>query len=167
MDIYQGKRERFIVSQTPSLKDSSVPLTDGHLFVLAAAGKYLITPLVIRIALLTILGLVSSAGSALSQHSSVSPARPNLAVTPVALAKIPLEAQYALASLKEIETKLSVLQLDADGITKTLTDAKSEIDARIADDTRLLTTSPSFDLLYRLKVIWRQFWRSFGVLDGS
>ena len=33
----------------------------------------------------------------------------------------------------------------------------SEIDARIADDTRLLTTSPSLDLLYRLKLVWEKF----------
>jgi potassium-dependent mechanosensitive channel len=166
MDIYQGRRERSTVSQAPWLKDLSVPSTDDHPLMLAAAGKYLSIPLVIRIALLTILGLVSSATLALSQHSSVSPAKSNLAVTSVALAKIPLEAQYALASLKEIETKLSVLQLDADGITKTLADAKSEVDARIADDSKLLTTSPGLDLLYRLKVIWRQFGVRFGVLDG-
>ena len=33
----------------------------------------------------------------------------------------------------------------------------SEIDARIAEDTRLLTTSPSLDVLYRLKLAWRNF----------
>ncbi|HEX7194005.1 MAG TPA: hypothetical protein VF207_03470, partial [Chthoniobacterales bacterium] len=33
----------------------------------------------------------------------------------------------------------------------------TEIDARIADDTRLLTTNPSLQLLYRLKLTWQSF----------
>ena len=48
-------------------------------------------------------------------------------------------------------------QSSADAIGRTLSDLTSEIDARIADDTRLLTTSPSLDMLYRLKLIWRNF----------
>ena len=48
-------------------------------------------------------------------------------------------------------------QSSADGIARTLSDLTSEIDARIADDTRLLTTSPSLDVLYRLKLAWENF----------
>ena len=116
---------------------------------------------VIRIVLLIILALVSSGGTAPGQQASASPAKPTPAPTPIPLAKVPLEAQSALASLQEIDANVSRDQSSADGIARTLSDLTNEIDARIADDTRLLTTSPSLDVLYRLKLTWRKFWRSF------
>ena len=111
---------------------------------------------VIRIVLLIILALVSSGGAAPGQPASASPAKPNPA-TPIPLAKVPLEAQSALTSLQEIDGNVSGDQSSADGIARTLSDLTSEIDARIADDTRLLTTSPSLDMLYRLKLTWENF----------
>jgi potassium efflux system protein len=107
--------------------------------------------------LLLILALVSSGGTAPSQQASASPAKPNPAPTPIPLAKVPLEAQSALTSLQEIDGNVSGDQSSADGIARTLSDLTSEIDARIADDTRLLTTSPSLDMLYRLKLTWENF----------
>ena len=112
---------------------------------------------VIRIVLLIILALVSSGGTAPGQQASASPAKPTPAPTPIPLAKVPLEAQSALASLQEIDANVSRDQSSADGIARTLLDLTSEIDARIADDTRLLTTSPSLDMLYRLKLTWENF----------
>ena len=112
---------------------------------------------VIRIVLLIILALVSSGGTAPGQQASGSPAKPNPAPTPIPLAKVPLEAQSALTSLQEIDANVSRDQSSADGIARTLSDLTSEIDARIADDTRLLTTSPSLDMLYRLKLAWENF----------
>src|SRR5271167_3679914 len=112
---------------------------------------------VIRISLFIILALVSSGGAAPSQQASASPAKPNPAPTPIPLAKVPLEAQSALASLQEIDANVSGGQSSADGIARTLSDLTSEIDTRIADDTRLLTTSPSLDVLYRLKLAWESF----------
>ena len=112
---------------------------------------------VIRIVLLIILVLVSSGGTATSQQASGSPAKPTPAPTPIPLAKVPLEAQSALTSLQEIDGNVSADQSSADGIARTLSDLTSEIDARIADDMRLLTTSPSLDMLYRLKLTWERF----------
>src|SRR5271166_2165595 len=112
---------------------------------------------VIRIILFIILALVSSGGTAPSQQASASPAKPNPAPTPIPVAKVPLEAQSALASLQEIDANVSRGQSSADGIARTLSDLTSEIDTRIADDTRLLTTSPSLDVLYRLKLAWESF----------
>jgi hypothetical protein len=116
-----------------------------------------VTHPLIRIVLLIILALVSSASAAPSQQASTSPAKPTLAPTPIPLAKVPLEAQSALTSLQEIDANVSRDQSSADGIARTLSDLTSEIDARIADDTRLLTTSPSLDMLYRLKLTWENF----------
>jgi potassium-dependent mechanosensitive channel len=111
----------------------------------------------IRIALLIILALVSSGGAAPSQPVSGSPAKPTPAPTPIPLARVPLEAQSTLASLQEIEASVSGDQSSAEGLARTLSDLTSEIDARIADDTRLLRSSPSLEVLYRLKLTWGNF----------
>jgi potassium-dependent mechanosensitive channel len=68
-----------------------------------------------------------------------------------------LEVQSALASLQEIDANVSKDQSSADGSARSLSELTSELDARIADDTRLLTTSPSLDVLYRLKLAWEKF----------
>src|SRR5208282_816479 len=112
---------------------------------------------IIRIVLFITLALISSGGAAPSQPASGSPAKPTPASTPIPLAKVPLETQSALASLQEIDANLSGDQSSANGIARTLLDLTSEIDARIADDTRLLTTSPSLDMLYRIKLAWENF----------
>ena len=111
---------------------------------------------VIRI-LLTILALVFSGGTVPGQQASGSPAKPTPAPTPIPLAQEPLEAQSALTSLQEIDANVSRDRSSADGIARTLSDLTSDIDARIADDTRLLTTSPSLDMLFRLKLNWEDF----------
>jgi potassium-dependent mechanosensitive channel len=111
----------------------------------------------LRIVLLIILVLVSSAGTAPGVQGSASPAKPTPAPTPIPLTKVPLEAQSALASLQEIEADVAKDQSSADGIARNLLDVTSEIDARNADDTKLLTSSPSLDVLYRLKLAWRNF----------
>jgi small-conductance mechanosensitive channel len=114
---------------------------------------------VIRIVLFISLVLVASGGTARSQQASGSPAKPTPASTPIPLAKVPLEAQSALASLQEIEANVSGDQSSADGIARSVSVLTSEIDARIADDGRVLTTSLPLDLLYRLK----RTLESFGV----
>jgi len=124
---------------------------------LALFSAPLIPESLLRIVLLIILVLLSSAGTAPGVQASASPAKPTPAPTPIALAKVPLEAQSALTSLQEIDANVSRDRSSADGIARTLSDLTSEIDARIADDTRLLTTSPSLDVLYRLKLAWESF----------
>ena len=112
---------------------------------------------VIRIVLFISLVLVSSGGTAPGQQASASLATPNPAPTPIPLGKVALEAQSALASLQEIDAGVSRDQSSADGIARTLLDLTNEIDARIAGDTRLLTTSQSIDLRYWLKITWQNF----------
>jgi potassium-dependent mechanosensitive channel len=116
-----------------------------------------VTRSAIRIVLLIILALVSSGGRAPGEQTSGSPAKPNLAPTPIPLTKVPLEAQSALASLQEIDANVSKDQSSADGLARTLSVLTSEIEARIDDDTRLLSTSPPLDVLYRLKLAWEKF----------
>jgi potassium-dependent mechanosensitive channel len=109
---------------------------------------------VIRIILLIILALVSSAATALSQQA---PAKPTPAPTPIPLAKVPLEAQSTLASLQEIDANVSRDRSSAEAIGGTLFDLTNEIDARIAEDRGLLTSSPTLEVLYPLKLAWQSF----------
>jgi len=113
--------------------------------------------LLARTALLIVLSLVSSAGTALSQPASASPAKPTPAPTPIPLAKAPLEAQSTLASLQEIEANVSGDQSSAEPIGRTLSELTNEIDARTAEDRRLLTSSPSLEVLFPLKLAWQSF----------
>ena len=110
---------------------------------------------VIRIALLIALALVSGAGTAPSQSASASPAKPAPALTPIPLAKVPLEAQSALAALQEVDAIASGDQSSAEAIDGTLSELTKEIDARIAHDRRLLTATPTLEVLYLLKLAWQ------------
>src|SRR6516165_454887 len=112
---------------------------------------------VIRIVLPIILALVYSGSTARGQQASASPPKTNPALTAIPLAEVPSNAQSALDSLQEMEADVSRDRSSADAIAGTVSDLTSEIDARIADDTRLLTTSPSLEVLYRLKRDWRTF----------
>ena len=111
----------------------------------------------IRIVLLTILALVSSSRMSPGQQAAGSAPKMNPAPTPIPLAEVPSQAQSALDTLQEIEADVSREQSSADAISSSVLDLNGEIDARIADDKRLLTTSPSLDVLYRLKRNWQTF----------
>src|SRR6516165_1877856 len=112
---------------------------------------------VIRIVLPIILALVYSGSTARGQQASASPPKTNPTPAAIPLAEVPFQAQAALDALQEIEADVSRDQSSADAIARTVSHLSSEIDARIADDTRLLTTSPSLEVLYRLKRDWRTF----------
>jgi len=112
---------------------------------------------VIRIVLLVILALVSGAGTALNEPASGSPAKPTPAPTPIPLGKLPLEAQSTLGSVQEIEANVSRDQSSAEAIGGTLSGLTNEIDTRIAEDRRLLTSSPTLEVLFPLKLAWQSF----------
>jgi potassium-dependent mechanosensitive channel len=112
---------------------------------------------IIRLLLLIILALVSSGGTAPGQQASAAAPKTNPAPTPIPLAEVPSQAQSVLDSLQEIEAHVSRDQSSADTISRAVLDLKGEIDTRVADDKRLLTTSPSLDVLYPLKLTWRTF----------
>jgi potassium efflux system protein len=119
---------------------------------------------VVRTALFLALSVVACGSAVEAQQASASPAKSVSAPTPIPLAKVPSEAQPALASLQEIETAVSGHDSNADSSGRTLSDLTSEIDIKIGEDTRLLTASPSLDLLYPLKRVWRIFGIRLSVL---
>src|SRR3981081_415647 len=110
-----------------------------------------------RLVFLLILALFSSGGTAPGVQASASPAKPNPGPTPIPLTAVPVEAQSAMTSLEEIDTSVSRDQSSAGDIAGSLSNLTSEIDARLAEDMRLLTASPSLDVLYQLKSTWQNF----------
>ena len=119
----------------------------------------------IRIVVQILLVLASSGVTAPGQQASGSSAKPSSVPTPIPLIKIPLEAQSAVASLQEIEADVSKDQSSADEIGRNLLELTNEIDSRIDDDTKVLSSSPSLDVLYRLKLAWRNFGLRLSVLE--
>lgn len=109
--------------------------------------------------LLLLLALTCSEGTATAQQTpgspSPSPATPQ--PTPVPLAKVPYEADSTTAALQEINASESKDRSAADLIADNLGNLSSEINARIADDTRLLAATQSLDMLFRLEATWENF----------
>ena len=51
-----------------------------------------------------------------------------------------------------------------DGVVTLLSELNGEINPRLAEDSKLLTTSPSLDMLYRINLTWQDFGRNLSVL---
>src|SRR5262249_16091601 len=112
---------------------------------------------IIRIISLIVLAFAASPDITLGQQASTSPAKPIPAPTPMPLAKVDLEMQTTLASLQKNEADVSRDQSSADRVARPFSNSANEIDTRIVDDTRLLTTSPPLDVLFPLKLAWQSF----------
>jgi hypothetical protein len=95
----------------------------------------------IRFVWFIILALVSSGGAAPSQPVSGSPAKPTPAPTPIPLARVPWKRSLPLPLSKRSRRACRGIS-QARRASPALSDLTSEIDARIADETRLLRSSP-------------------------
>jgi hypothetical protein len=62
-----------------------------------------------------------------------------------------------MASLQEIDASLAESRSSAGVVASSLSDLTSEIDARIAEDMRLLTASSSLDMLHQVRITWQSF----------
>ncbi len=118
-----------------------------------------------RLALLLILALIASSAAAPGQQVSPSPEKPKPSPTPIPLTTVALESQSAMASLQAIDTNLEESQSSADVVAGSLTDLTSETDAMTADDMKLLKSSPTLDMLHRLKSTWQSFADDLSALD--
>ncbi len=74
--------------------------------------------------------------------------------TPVPLTKVPLEAESAMAALQEINSVQAQNQSGSEQIATDLARVAQEIDARVADDSRMLASSQSLEMLNRLSASW-------------
>ena len=84
--------------------------------------------------------------------------------TPLPLANVLSETQSTMTTLEEVDASVSRVLSSTDGIVTRLSELNGEIDPRLAEDTKLLTTSPSLDILYRVKLTWEDFSRNLSVL---
>ncbi len=84
--------------------------------------------------------------------------------TPIPLTAVLPEIQETMATLEEIDTSASRVQSNTDTIVTKLTQFSGEINPRLAEDTKLLTTNPSLDILYRIKLTWQDFGRNLTAL---
>jgi len=93
-------------------------------------------------------------GAAPAPSASTSPTAPP-APTPIPLAEVVAQAESAAASLRDTEADLSSDQITA-AIETELSAVTREIDARLADDSRALSPSPSLDTLRGLEAGWQK-----------
>jgi potassium efflux system protein len=114
---------------------------------------------VIQIVVFITLGFVSSHAAAPAEPPS-TPAQ----ATPIPLAGVAFEAQSALTSLQESDATVAKALSETDALTANLSSLTSEIDPRMAEDTRLLRASPPLNILYRIKLTWRDFGDSLSAL---
>jgi potassium efflux system protein len=120
-----------------------------------------------RLVLLLLLTLISSVGTTRAEQASVTPEKPKPAPTPIPLTTVAIDAQSAMASLQQIDTSLAQSQSSAGLVASSLSDLTNEIDTRIAEDMRLLTASPSLDMLHRLRSTWQSFTDDLSALAGK
>lgn len=98
--------------------------------------------------------VATPSGAAPSPSVSTSPTAPS-APTPIPLAEVVAQAESAAASLRDTEADLSSDQITA-AIETELSAITREIDARLADDYRALSPSPSLDTLRALEAGWKK-----------
>jgi potassium efflux system protein len=108
----------------------------------------------IRILLFLLFAASWCPGITAGQQASPSPSATNPEPTPIPLVKVPLEAETTLAALQEISASASKERSAGDLIGANLTTLASEIDARVADDSRLQASSQSLDMLHRMMSTW-------------
>lgn len=77
--------------------------------------------------------------------------------TPIPLTDVLPEVQSTMTILDEIDASASRIQSSIDAIVTRLSRLTGEIDPRLADDAKLLSASPSLDILYRIKLTWQDF----------
>ena len=98
--------------------------------------------------------VVAPPSAAPSPSASTTPTAPP-APTPIPLAEVVAQAESAAASLRDTEADLSSDQITA-AIETELSAVTRDIDARLAEDSRSLSPSPSLDTLRALEAGWQK-----------
>src|SRR5689334_16980733 len=80
---------------------------------------------------------------------------PAQAPSPIPLAEVVTRAESALGNLRDIETQLTSDQIPLT-VDKELPLLTREIDARVEESTKILTTNPSLETLRDLEVSWQK-----------
>jgi potassium-dependent mechanosensitive channel len=119
----------------------------------------LVTNRLAGIVFLLILGVFSDV-PAFGVQPSASPKPASIPLTTV-----PAQAQLTAASLQEIDANVSRDLSSIADVTASLSGLRNEIDARLAEDMKLLSASPFLDILYQLESTWQGLNDDLSVLD--
>jgi hypothetical protein len=111
---------------------------------------------VIRIVLFLTSCCACCSNAAEPQQASRPEAKPSPVSGAIPLIEIASKTEAALESLREIESGLSADQTTT-SVASGLSDLTPEIESEIGDDTQLLRSNPSLQMLYPLKVSWQSF----------
>jgi potassium-dependent mechanosensitive channel len=84
--------------------------------------------------------------------------------TPIPLTTVVSEMQSTMTTLEEIDTSAARVQSNTDAIVTKLSQLTGEMNPRLAEDSKLLATSPSLDILYRVKLTWQDLGRNLNAL---
>jgi potassium efflux system protein len=84
--------------------------------------------------------------------------------TPIPLTGVLSEMQSTMTTLEEIDASAARVQSNTDAIATKLSQLTGEMNPRLAEDSKLLTTSPSLDILYPIKLTWQDFARNLNAL---
>jgi potassium efflux system protein len=105
---------------------------------------------------------------AAAETPSGSPASPTAKAspepTPIPLANVVSEMQSTMATFEEIDASAARVESNTASIVAKLSQLTGEINPRLAEDSKLLTTGPSLDILYRIKLTWQDFGRNLNAL---
>jgi small-conductance mechanosensitive channel len=144
----------------PAMVARQASLDPLNVFAQVSGNRFTYKPVIYRVsrlALLLSLALISIGGRAPGEEASPSPAKPAPSATAIPLNTVAVEVQIAMASLQAIDTNLVQSNSSVGVITESLSDLASQADAMIAEDMKLLKSSPNLDMLHRLKSTWQSF----------
>ena len=122
-------------------------------------------PRVVRIALFVAFSWVSGSNPVEAQQAPASQGRPSPS-PPIPAMKVASEAASALESLRELQSSLSA-DTTAAAVSDGLSHLTGDIDAQIDDDTELLISNPTLQMLYPLKLTWQNFNERLSALNNN
>jgi hypothetical protein len=120
---------------------------------------------IIRFAFLVTPVLVVVGGNLNAQEPSSLRTEPSSGLAPFQLARLAAEIPSGAASVREIATSVAKIQASVDAADDRLSKLATELDARIIEDTKLLSSNPSIEILYRVRLSWSDFSNSLTISD--
>jgi hypothetical protein len=120
---------------------------------------------IIRLAFLVTPVLVAVGGTLKAQQPSSVRTNADSSLASVQLARLPTELPSGAASVREIATSVAEIQASVNAADDRLSKLATELDARVIEDTKFLSANPSIEILYRIKLSWRDFGDNLATSD--
>jgi potassium-dependent mechanosensitive channel len=120
---------------------------------------------IIRLAFLVTPVVVAVGGTLKAQQPSSVRTNADSGLASVQLARLPTELPSGAASVREIATSVAEIQASVNAADDRLSKLATELDARVIEDTKFLSANPSIEILYRIKLSWRDFGDNLAASD--